>query len=350
MADSKPTAEEWRKLYAIAAKVNELAPWKWMFEDSIFGMQNPETGETGFVSVMGMAGEHISIAVYPDAAALHAFLKLEEDAQFGDSEVSPERVLEIPQIQASFEDRNYLQKEDHEIIKKLGLKFRGSKSWPMFRNYTPGLFPWFISGAEARFLNCALEQLLEVAPRVREDEDILTPTDDDEEYLVRVSREENGKLVWEDKIVKVSEPAPLPAIKTQLDPKKIEQLRQKKLVNRSIELDVRMLPTPVKEKGRPFFPYIMLIADSKSGMILGMDMLQPLPSIAAMRADAPNHLLSFLLKLDVIAHPIVVSSEWLAEALTPLANESGLKLVQTDSLPGVEEALAGMMEMGLGML
>lgn len=110
-----------------------------------------------------------------------------------------------------------------------------------------------------------------------------------------------------------------------------------------------MLPAPVKEKGRPFFPYIMLLADSHSGMIIGMDMLQPLPSIAAMRADVPNHLAKFFLKLDVIPHPVVVSSEWLAEALTPLASELGLKLVQTDSLPGIEEAFAGMMEMGMGL-
>lgn len=349
MADQKPTVEEWRKLYATTVKVRELEPWKWMFEDNIFGVQNPETGETGFVSVMGMAGEHISVAVYPGAAALHSFLELQEDAEFGDTEVAPERVLEIPQIQASFEDRDYLQKEDHEVIKKLGLKFRGAKAWPMFRNYTPGLFPWFISGAEARFLNYTLEQLLEMAKRVQKDVEVLTPTDDDEEFLVRVSRQENGKLVWEDKTVKVSQPAPLPALKTQLDPKQIEQIKQKKLVNRSIELAIRMLPTPVQEKGRPFFPYIMLVADSESGMILGMDMLHPLPSIASMRANVPNHLAKFLLKLDVIPHPIVVNSEWLAEALAPLTSELGLKLVQTDSLPSIEEAFAGMMEMAMEM-
>ena len=53
------------------------------------------------------------------------------------------RVLEIPQLQASFEDRGHLQKEDRDVIKKLGLKFRGANSWPMFRNYAPECSPGF---------------------------------------------------------------------------------------------------------------------------------------------------------------------------------------------------------------
>src|SRR5262249_4599727 len=146
MSEKKPTAEEWKKLYVAAAKVKEMSPWEWMMEDEVFGVQNPETDEIGFVSVMGAGGEHFAISVYPGAEALYDFLTLhnEGEEETEDSAVA-ERVLEIPQLQASFEDRNSLQKEDRDLIKKLNLKFRGANNWPLFRNYAPGMFPWFLT-------------------------------------------------------------------------------------------------------------------------------------------------------------------------------------------------------------
>jgi hypothetical protein len=80
-------------------------------------------------------GEHFAVALYPDAAAFYQFLELEETG----GKVSPEAALEIPQLQASFEDRNMLHQQDRDTIKSLGLKFRGRNAWPMFRTYRPGL-------------------------------------------------------------------------------------------------------------------------------------------------------------------------------------------------------------------
>jgi hypothetical protein len=319
--------------------VNELAPWKWMFEDQVFGVRNPETGETGFVSVMGMGGEHFSIALYPDAAALHAFLRLEEEGRSGKIEVAPERVLEIPQLQASFEDRDYLEKEDRETIKKLDLKFRGANAWPMFRDYSPGFLPWFVSGAEARFLALALEQLLDVAPRVRKDESLLTPTENDKDFLVRVSCKEGSKLVWQDETVAIAEPSPV-SIKVTLNPELIEQFKRKPVKDSAIELDVTMLPMPFREKKeRPRFPYLMLILDSRAGMIIGTNMLQITTTLADLRADIPNEIGRALANLEAVPRFIVVRSEWLAEALKPLAAELGLKIQPADSLPALEAAL-----------
>jgi hypothetical protein len=53
-----PTNEQWRRLYEAAVGVKELAPWEWMTETDVFGVQDPETQEIGFVSVMGALGEH----------------------------------------------------------------------------------------------------------------------------------------------------------------------------------------------------------------------------------------------------------------------------------------------------
>ncbi len=44
-----------------------------MTEVDVFGVQNPETDEIGFVSVMGALGEHLSLALYLGPEGLYSF-------------------------------------------------------------------------------------------------------------------------------------------------------------------------------------------------------------------------------------------------------------------------------------
>ncbi|HEV2663276.1 MAG TPA: hypothetical protein VG324_00075 [Blastocatellia bacterium] len=340
MSEKEPTAEEWGKLYAAAGRVKEMAPWAWMMEDEVFGVRNPERDEVGFVSVMGAGGEHFAVALYQGAGALYDFLALSEAAGDGRPDgVGAERVLEIPQLQASFEDRGHLQKEDRDTIKKLGLKFRGANSWPLFRNYAPGMFPWFLTSSEARFLTTALEQLLDVAPRVRDDEDVLYG-EDDNDFLVRVPRVENARLVWEDKIMRVPEPELKEATPAPLDPQLLESLKQLPEVTNVIEIELTMLPMPVREKkARPFFPYLLMLVDESSGVILGNDMLQPMPSLDAMRAEFPTKVAEHLMQLGARPLKIAVRTETTARSLAPLAEELGIRIKLSPSLPALDEAM-----------
>lgn len=292
------------------------------------------------MSVMGAGGEHFAVTLYQGADALYDFLALSEAGRDGRADrIGAERVLEIPQLQASFEDRGRLQKEDRDIIKKLGLKFRGASSWPMFRNYAPGMFPWFLTSSEARFLTTALEQLLDVAHRVRDDEDVLWGEGDDD-FLVRVPRVEKARLVWEDKIMRVPEPELKEAAPAPLDPQLLESLKQLPEVTNVIEIELTMLPMPVREKkDRPFFPYLLMLVEASSGVILGNDMLQPLPSLDAMRAEFPTKVAGHLLQLGVKPLKIAVRTETTARSLAPLAEELGIRIKLSPRLPALDEAL-----------
>lgn len=68
-----PSLEQWKRLYELMDKIRELAPWEYMYEQDIFGIQFPETGKLGFVSVMGNLGEHYAVAIYPGKKALKVF-------------------------------------------------------------------------------------------------------------------------------------------------------------------------------------------------------------------------------------------------------------------------------------
>jgi uncharacterized protein DUF6930 len=339
MSEKTPTVEEWGRLYAAAGRVKKMAPWEWMMEDDVFGVRNPERDEIGFVSVMGAGGEHFAVALYQGAGALYGFLALSEASREGTADsVGAERVLEIPQLQASFEDRGHLRTEDRDIIKKLGLKFRGANSWPMFRNYAPGMFPWFLTSSEARFLTTALEQSLDVATRVRDAEVVLRG--EDEEFLVRVPRVENARLVWEDKVMRMPKPELKEAAPAPLDPQLLESLKQLPEVTNVIEIELTMLPMPVREKkDRPFFPYLLMLVDASSGVILGNDMLQPLPSLDALRAEFPTKVAEHLLQLGARPLRVAVRTETTARLLAPLAEELGIRIKLSPKLPALDEAM-----------
>jgi len=202
MPEPTPTLEEWGRLYQAAMAFKDLSPWQWMEETDVFGVQNPDTGDLGFVSVMGLLGEHLSLALYLGAKSLRDFWIMEQTDLF------PQEVSELPlHLQASFEDRNTLTKKDRDIIKELGLKFRGRQAWPMFRSYRPGFLPWYLEASEARFLACALEQAVEVAQRFKQDPEMLR-SEDPEAYLVRVAHEGESGIVWEDQRMTIALPEP----------------------------------------------------------------------------------------------------------------------------------------------
>jgi hypothetical protein len=116
-----PGIREWRGLFESAVRIKEISPWEWMTETDVFGVRSPETGELGCISVMGLLGQHYAVSLYLGSEGIHGFLDLQEMGPFAD----PGALIQIPQLQASFENREELDKRDRQVIKELGLKFRG---------------------------------------------------------------------------------------------------------------------------------------------------------------------------------------------------------------------------------
>ena len=122
MGNPQPSIEEWHTLYRAAIDFRQSQPWDWVADTDLFGVKNPENDEVGYCCIVGALGEFVGVVVYLGTEGLESYLKSqmsespEEDA-FGT----------VKCLVASFEDRKFLQKPDHELIKKLGLKFRGGE-------------------------------------------------------------------------------------------------------------------------------------------------------------------------------------------------------------------------------
>ncbi len=331
MTTSNPLIDDWKNLYDLMAQVEKLAPWEWMEEDDIFGFQMPGTGELGFISVMGALGEHFSIAIYQGTKGLDGFWHMQE---LGDK-MTPETLLQVPQLQASFEDREEITPEDREVIKKLGLKFRGAKAWPQFRSFRPGCFPWYIEQADAKMLICGLEQLLDVAPRYKENFDIFVPTDDDDDdYLVRVQK--NG--AWEDITMHIDPPEGS-ILNLKMNMAALEHLKKMMPGKAVIEVDLFMVSNPVqdKPKERPYFPYMLMICDHNSRMILATDLLKPLPTLEAMWEDVPAKTVGFLAK-SFAPKEIMVRDNLVKSLLEFVGEELDCKIKKSARLAAIDSA------------
>ena len=325
-----PTLEQWKRLYELMAGLSELAPWEYMYEGHIFGVQFPETGSLGFVSVMGNLGEHYAVAVYLGKQGFEGFMTMQS---MGPG-LTPEVVLQVPQLQAAFENREMITPEDRKIMKQLDLKFRGQNAWPQFRSYRPGCVPWYLEKEEAQMLIHGLEQLMDVAPRFMKDPTLLKPFEPDDKYLVRVQQNEK----WVDRLQEIEFPEE-PPLQLSMNMDALNYLKSMKKQNAIVEVDIQMMEQGVRDKefDRPYFPFMLMVAEKHSYMILGFDLLSPLPSIEEMWGLVPEKVAEILANY-LLPKEIQTKNPLLAVILSPLGKEVGFKVNLVSRLPAIEHA------------
>jgi hypothetical protein len=330
MTSNPPTQEEWKELYEAARMFKELAPWKWMEDQDVFGVENQETGETGYCCIMGALGEVLGLLVYlgSDGLALYEGLQSGKITIEDDDLFAKQKCLAL-----TFDAREMLDNRDLGIIKSLGLKFRGKQSWPSFRSHLPGFMPWYLTGAEVRFLGLAIRQAMSVAERLRENPDILTPPQKGV-YLVASIATEDGKPVWCERWCK---PAPYEAKKVQAP---IDQVRAARIkansqkVDNIWEVDFFYAPFVVEEGERPFYPYIALYAVHNDHYVLNFF----LESHAGFEVKCLENFLAFLENAKVLPKAIMVKKDVAYDFFKPITDSLGIALKKVKGLEAVEDA------------
>ncbi len=340
MKESQPSINDWQRLYDAAVEFKKLKCWEWVLDSNTFGVQNPSNDEIGYCCITGYLGQHFALVVYLGTEGLEIYLK----AKSG-------RVLENPLeifvnqkcLMASFEDRETLSKEDREVIKKLGLRFRGQNQWPQFRSYQPGYPPWELTRDEAEYLTLSLQQAIEISLRFKENPDILT-SPEKSRYLVRVPEKVDDGYRWTDEWL---EPDPLEEEPEAAIPpiNEIRLQRIKKTIKRrggSWEIDFFFTPTPVEDgEGRPYYPYAVLHVDSHQGIVLNANMMKP----ADYGTEIPNSLMSVIENAQVIPNEILVKKERTLELLNLIASRLGIRMKLMNRLEMLEQAQFSMLQL-----
>jgi hypothetical protein len=332
MKKSKTKNQPWRHLYELADKIRNLAPWQWMQESEVFGVEDSAGGNVHFVSVMGSEGMHFAVSAYPGIDALHHIMNLNEE----DIYEYPERLMEIPQIQLSFEDRKNLADHAYKKIRSLGLRYRGQNAWPQFQSFRPGHAPWRLQAKEMHVMSIVLEQLLEVAPQLRSNPDLLM-FDDFEKFLVRVPAGPNGKT-WQNEPRRFrAAPEETPAASlSELSAARLRKLKRQPVF---LEVDFFMTPAMIGKKGdRMLNGYALMAVENGEGMIIGLEMLVADPSLESMWRQIPEALAKQLTNAGFLPKALVVRSTLLADLLEPFAKALDCNLLHSDTLLNLDPA------------
>jgi hypothetical protein len=333
MKDQSPSPQEWAALYQAAADFKQVAAWEWMYDADLFGVRNPANGEVGYCCVMGNLGEHYALGVYLGTEGLATYLQIQSGA-FESPDISALLIQKC--LMASYEDREFLEQQDRALIKELGLKFRGRNAWPLFRSYRPGYHPWFVTNTEARFLTTALVQAIDVALRLKEDPQLLTPPRKGH-YLVRVSEQRANGPHWSDQWLAPAPIKPEAVALPRPDELRIQRVKQTITARQGAwEADYFRAPTPIQEhKGeRPYYPYMSLWVDRPSGFIMHTDMT-PAPEY---RAAFQNQLLELVERSRFLPKELYVKQPEAQALLASIAAQLGIKLKSARSLPMLDEA------------
>lgn len=331
----QPNQADWQRLYQATEIYRQLAPWEWMDDDHIFGVECQEAGEIYYCGVLGGLGEVFALVAYEGREGLDGYLKLLS----GEIEEGP-LVTECQRaLMASFENRSDLDPRDREVIGAMGRKYRGSHAWPVFRHYLPGYFPWFLTASQARTLAACLEQAVAVLPRHAFNRKLLgDPTAG--HHLVRVCKISAGREEWHDEIL----PSPSPQKASPTVPVNevgIARLhRQTKRRAGDWKIGYCYAPMPVQEHPdqRPYFLRLLGIVDAESGFVLSIQLEAPDKHLPVFR----DLILSCLEEASQWPKRLLVNHDDAAALAAPIAAGLGLSLKRVRDLPGFAAAFDGM--------
>ncbi len=336
--NNQPTLEEWKKLYKLAAKFEKLAPWEWMCDVDVFGIMDPRTKEIAYCSIMGNNREFYGMGVYVGAAGF-ASLDLIARGEIPDGiddKINTQKCLLV-----EYGKRDRITKEEMEIIKKTGVRFERRNFWPMFKDYTPGYYPWTISGSDVEFLITVVEQAIDVVSDFKNNKDKLIARVP-EQFLVKTPAEKNGKISWHYKYSapeKYIENEKIPALS---EPDEILARNMKKEMEPDDrvewEFDYFRAREPIqddKKLSRPYYPYILFAVDRISGMIINISLSDP--------GDGRFRIfrkcfIEAVQKSNILPGTLLIRKYDLAEIMKPIADVFGIKIKISNDLRMFDEA------------
>lgn len=334
---SGASGNSWQRLLMEMAALRKLEPWKWLYDDQVFAVQDPAGETTVFVSVLGAAGEEFGLAVYIGEEGYESML-----ATMSGKVSTEELVFAQRSLLASFSDRDELEAEDLQLLKDAGMSFRGKKQWPLFRSMMPGYYPWSIDEEEARLLIEVIGQTKAVVEKVKSGMQIQL-SEDKRSFFGRRMNEagewQNDRFI----IDKPANPKKKPAAELMISDIEIARLKKKKTTaSLKVEYGQFHINQPAQDEPgeRPYFPVITVALDAASGMVLH----QHLDGRKEKAEIAQQGLLNFIKEYGKIPGTLAVTEET-ERLIRPLTDRLSLSLKIKQRLPELERLKQAMARM-----
>ena len=314
---TEPTDEQWLELHEAFREYCQLYPWACFDDTDLVTVESPNGQENGYCVVLGSGGIERGLAVYRGDEGLAGFLAVMSGM------VDPgslDALNTTDAVSATLADREELDKEDRDVIRSLGLRYRGRGRWPIFRSYEPGYFPWRLEAEDAVLLATALRGMSSLTVAANHGDVSIDHEDDTNLFLALYL--EDGK--WHARWDHISAPLPTPAAAYQ-DIDRLERLANAALRSETTwELGMYYLPAPLWEdkKARPHLPVCAMLVESESGIVLTELHSQP----GASDSDRQELLVNILESMPGLPASILFNNPPLAEMMASVTGPLGINV------------------------
>lgn len=260
--------EEWRALYDIATKLKELKPWEKLYSLDLITIQEQNEEEAQYCSINGSNGEYYGIIVYNGVDGINKFFQMlnYEEMPYG------QFLRYQNNLVCNFGDREELTTKERNIIKELGLKFRGRNNWIYFRRMEEGYYPYMPNQQEVIRLTNILNHLYNAIEALNNG---LKVDFEHKKMLLHKFDEKSNKWVNSEEDLIIPELTyPIPVLTDEL---LMKRLKNKPCNNTVLELDAAYLQTEIRDKDfeKPVVPRLFILFDCSSEFILAHHMITP---------------------------------------------------------------------------
>lgn len=280
------TINEWSELYEIALRIKEMKPWEKLYDLDLITIIFDENSEPVMCSIMGKGGDFYGIGVYIGLQAIHDFfLMLESEKMPPDQKIRYQRC-----IMCNFGDREELRKDEYEIIKKLGLKFRGRNNWIYFRVFDPIYAPYMPDKNDVLQMTKILNQLYFALEALNNG--FKVNFEKGKTLLRKFDKESNSWINQEFPVIIPKADYPVPLINDEI---LIKRLRTQKANKAILDLDIVHLNSIINDKkyDKPLAMRMCIMSDRKTGMVLSQHVLAPEDDeVIIMNSTLINYVLS----------------------------------------------------------
>lgn len=273
--------ENFDEIYDLAFAFKESKLWRKLWDTQLFAVRHSD-GTIGYCCVMGRSGEFFALAVYPGEEGLASYRRLGSDEFAFDIFGECERTTAQNCVIVSFENKDEVDEVSMEEIRdycqRSGKALRGAHAFPLFQRMRPGQYPWYIvDEADVTYIRETLQAALYVAQQLkgRSPEKLGFTEGVPFERSIPILTPTDGGYRWSLMNLPKPRKTVYPVCELGND---LLLARIKKAKKNRHTWAIRIFPSleAVKPDGceddlrvAPFFPYLMLILDEDTEMIVG---------------------------------------------------------------------------------
>lgn len=262
------TLEQWGGLYEVAIKLKDMKPWEALWDMDLITIIGKNEGEPCYCSVMGRVGECYGIGAYIGIKNISDFFIMADSKDIPATQLIRYQNASL----CNFGDRNELTKKELNIIKDLGLKFRGKNNWIYFRVFEKGYEPYMPDENEVIELTNILRHLYMAIKALHNEVKV-----DFEAGNTLVRRFDDERNLW----INYEAPLLVPEIQCSVininDEVFAKKIRNQKSSNSIVELDIAYSNGTIRDKefNKPVMHGMCILADGSNGIILDYSMITP---------------------------------------------------------------------------